>query len=110
MKLEQLPLGAVDWSALPAVTEPGETGSQTARTRDLGEVKLRLVAYSAGYCADHWCAKGHILYVVAGRLTLEHQDGTGFDLVPGMSWHAPDGAAPPHRVVSAAGATIFILD
>ena len=110
MKLGPLPIGAIDWSDVPAVTGPGETGTQTVRTRELGDIKLRLVAYSAGYCADHWCAKGHLVYVVDGHLTLEHEDGTQFALGPGMSWHAPDQAGPPHRVVTERGATIFIVD
>jgi hypothetical protein len=56
MKLEKLPIGAVDWSEVPAAVQAGETGIATARTRDLGPVKLRLVEYGAGYRADHWCA------------------------------------------------------
>jgi uncharacterized cupin superfamily protein len=110
MKLDALPIGAVDWRQIPAVGHAGETGSATARTRDLGGVKLRVVQYGAGYRADHWCAKGHIVHVLAGDLTIEHDDGRRFALAAGMSWHAPDDDGPPHRVVCAAGATVFIVD
>jgi hypothetical protein len=110
MKLENLPIGAIDWSVVPAVVQPGESGTASARTRDLGAVKLRLVEYGAGYRADHWCAKGHLVHVVAGGLVIEHQDGRRFALGPGMSWHAPDDAGPPHRVLCDHGATVFIVD
>jgi uncharacterized cupin superfamily protein len=110
MKLQRLPIGAVDWRKVPAVAHKGETGSATARARDLGGVQLRVVHYGAGYRADHWCAKGHIVHVLAGDLTIEHDDGRRFQLAAGMSWHAPDDDGPPHRVVCAAGATVFIVD
>jgi hypothetical protein len=58
MKLDGLPIGAVDWRRVPAVRHAGETGAATARTRDLGGVQLRIVEYGAGYRADHWCPKG----------------------------------------------------
>ena len=110
MKLDDLPIGAVDWRQVPAVGHAGETGSTTARTRDLGGVQLRIVQYAAGYRADHWCAKGHIVHVLAGELTIEHDDGRRFALSTGMSWHAPGENGPPHRVVCETGATVFIVD
>jgi len=110
MKLEGMTLGATDWSTLPVTVHPGTTGSATARTRQLGDIQLRLVDYGAGYLADHWCAKGHILFVVAGSLVIEHQDGSRCALSPGTSWHAGDGDGPPHRVVCDTGATVFIVD
>ena len=110
MKLDGLPIGAVDWRQVPAVGHAGETGSATARSRDVGGVQLRIVQYGAGYRADHWCAKGHIVHVLAGELTIEHDDGRRFELSAGMSWHAPDATGPPHRVLCEAGATVFIVD
>ncbi len=80
------------------------------RTRQLGEIQLRLVEYSAGYLADHWCHKGHIVFVVAGEIAIEHQRGPTYALTTGMSYHAPDDDAPPHRVRSQGGGTIFIVD
>jgi hypothetical protein len=110
MRLKDLPLGTTDWSTLPASTHPGETGAATARTRQMGDVQVRLIDYSSGYLADHWCAKGHILLVVAGALEIEHRDGPRFALMAGMSWHAADDDGPPHRVVCREGARVFIVD
>jgi len=110
MKLENLAIGAIDWSAIPVVVQSGATGTAAARTCSCGDVRLRLVAYSRGYKADHWCAKDHILHVLAGGLVIEHQDDTRTALSSGASWHAPDDAGPPHRVLCENGATVFIVD
>ncbi len=59
MKLLDLPQGMIDWSLLqPRTIAPGETGSAAARMCLLGDTRVRLVEYGAGYVADHWCDKG----------------------------------------------------
>jgi hypothetical protein len=110
MKLANLPIGATDWSSVPVVVQPGETGTASVQTRNLGDITLRIVAYSLGFKADHWCAKGHIVYVISGSLVIEYKDQTRTSLSAGMNWHAPDDANPPHRVLCEAGATVFIID
>ena len=55
MKLENIPIAAINWVSVPAVVQAGETGTATARTRNLGDIQLRLIDYSGGYKADHWC-------------------------------------------------------
>ena len=110
MKLENVPNGAIDWSGVLAVVEAGETGTATVRTRNLGDIKLRLVTYSGGFRADHWCAKGHIVYVISGSLVIEYEDETRTVLSAGTSWHAPDDVGAAHRVQCESGATVFIVD
>jgi len=110
MRLENLPVGITDWSQVPASAHHGASGTATARTRQFGEIQLRLVDYSAGYLADHWCSKGHLVFVVAGDLTIEHQDGQRYALRPGMSYQVADDDGPPHRALSESGATVFVLD
>src|ERR1043166_4001487 len=110
MKLDGLPIGAVDWRQVAPVAHAGETGTATARTREVGGVQLRVVQYGAGYRADHWCGKGHIVHVLAGDLVIEHDDGRRFALAAGMTWHASDETGPPHRVLCETGATVFIVD
>ena len=109
MKLD-LPRGMIDWQTLPPVTEPGETGSALVRIREHGDTRMRLVEYSAGYVADHWCDRGHILFVVDGELVIEHCDGARYELGRGATWHVADDASVPHRVVCERGATVFIVD
>jgi hypothetical protein len=68
-----------------------------------------MVEYSAGYRADHWCEKGHILLCLAGELEPELADGRVFRLTPGVSYQVADGAEP-HRSSTTTGATLFIVD
>ena len=110
MKLTALPCGAIDWTALPTTAHAGETGAATMRSRSFGDIQLRLVDYSANYLADHWCDKGHVLFVVRGALTIEHRDGSRSDLTAGMAWHVADDGASSHRVFSERGAQVFIVD
>lgn len=70
---------------------------------------MRLVDYSPGYVADHWCSKGHILFCVAGDLRTELADGRVFELGPGMSYQVADDAEP-HRSSTVHGARLFIVD
>jgi hypothetical protein len=110
MRLADIPRGMIDWAKVPRTTHPGETGTATMRSQILGEVQLRMVEYSAGYVADHWCDKGHILLVTERAVTLEHQDGTRYELAAGETWHVADNGAPAHRVICEHGATVFIID
>jgi quercetin dioxygenase-like cupin family protein len=111
MKLTNMPEGVTDWSRTLATTVPGASGGANARARQVGDVQLRVVEYAPGYVADHWCSKGHVIYVIAGELTIEHQtEQPACELAMGMSWHVGDDEAPAHRVRSERGATVFILD
>ncbi len=109
MKMCNIPFGVTDWSAVERTEHPGETGLAYWRTRQFGELRVRLVDYTPGYLADHWCAKGHILFCVSGELETELEDGRRFVLTPGMSYQVADGAEP-HRSRTAVGATLFIVD
>ena len=79
------------------------------RTRHFGGVRVRMVEYSAGYRADHWCDKGHILLCLAGELETELADGRRFVLRPGVSYQVADNAEA-HRSSTRTGATLFIVD
>ena len=74
-----------------------------------GDLRVRMVEYSAGYRADHWCEKGHVLLCLAGEMRTELADGRVFVLRPGVSYQVSDGAEP-HRSSTAGGATLFIVD
>ena len=109
MKISDLPFGTTDWAAVDPTEHPGETGTAQWRTREFGPIRVRMVEYSPGYRADHWCEKGHILFCLAGMLETELLDGRRFQLRPGMSYQVAD-RAEPHRSSTATGATLFIVD
>lgn len=109
MNIIALPFGVTDWSAVPATEHPGESGTARWRTRQFGAIRVRMVEYSPGYVADHWCEKGHILLCLEGELHTELADGRSYTLRPGMSYQVADGAEP-HRSSTATGAKLFIVD
>ena len=83
MKLESIPFDTTDWSADPPTHHAGETGAATWRTREVGGIRVRMVEYSPGYRADHWCRKGHVLLVLEGELETELEDGGASSSAPG---------------------------
>ncbi len=109
MKMENIPFGTTDWASVPRTEHKGATGVAYWRTADFGSIRVRMVEYSRGYTADHWCSKGHILLCLDGELETELADGRGFILKPGMSYQVADGAEA-HRSRTSVGATLFIVD
>jgi len=109
MKIEAVPFGVTDWSGVPETTHPGTSGVATWRTVQAGNVRDRVVTYSPGYLADHWCSRGHILFVLEGELITEIQGGAPHTLTAGMSYQVSDDVAP-HRSSTKTGARLFIVD
>ena len=109
MQMSGIPFGTTDWSAVERTEHKGETGVAHWRTRHFGNIRVRMVEYTAGYLADHWCVKGHILLCVSGELHTDLQDGRRFTLSAGMSYQVADNAEP-HRSHTDSGATLFIVD
>ena len=109
MQLTDIPFGITDWSRIEPTEHPGETGLAYWRTQRFGNIRVRMVEYTPGYVADHWCVKGHILLCIEGELHTELEDGHTFTLKPGMSYQVAD-HAEPHRSHTAVGAKLFIVD
>ena len=109
MELMNIPFGVTEWQELEATEHKGDTGVAYWRTREFGNIRVRMVEYSAGYLADHWCSKGHILFCMEGELHTELDDGRKFILKPGMSYQVADNAEP-HRSSTACGAKLFVVD
>jgi uncharacterized cupin superfamily protein len=108
MKIPPLPFTVTDWSKVEATTHNGETGQALWRTLDIGDLRVRMVEYTPGYLADHWCDRGHVLYVLEGELEL--RDGRTFKLTPGMSYQVSDFGDAAHRSSTKIGAKLFIVD
>lgn len=109
MNMSDIPFGTTDWATIEPTEHAGETGKSYWRTRQFGAIRVRLVEYTPGYLADHWCSKGHILFCIEGELTTELEDGRTFVLKPGMSYQVADNAEA-HRSRTATGAKLFIVD
>ena len=109
MHMSNIPFGTTDWSTIPRTEHPGETGAAYWQTQTFDAIRVRLVEYTPGYLADHWCSKGHILFCTEGELDTELEDGRVFTLKPGMSYQVADNAEP-HRSSTSIGAKLFIVD
>lgn len=109
MLLSDIPFGTTDWSTVESTEHAGDSGVARWRTRQFGSVRVRMVEYSPGYRANHWCEKGHILLCLAGELETELADGRRFYLRPGMSYQVAD-KAEAHRSFTRTGARLFIVD
>ena len=109
MEMNNIPFGTTDWSSIERTEHAGGTGVALWQTKHFGELRVRMVEYTPGYLADHWCEKGHILLCLHGELHTELDDGRTFTLKPGMSYQVAD-RAEPHRSSTSTGATLFIVD
>jgi mannose-6-phosphate isomerase class I len=109
MQMKNITFGTTDWSQVQITQHPGETGMATWRTQQFDDIRVRLVEYSPGYLANHWCKKGHILLCLEGELHTELADGRRFSLKPGMSYQVAD-EAEPHRSSTSSGVKLFIVD
>lgn len=107
--MSAIPFATTDWAQIPRTEYKGELGVAYWRTQHFANIRVRMVDYSPGYVADHWCVKGHILLCVEGVLHTELEDGRKFTLRPGMSYQVADDAEP-HRSYTDVGATLFIVD
>jgi hypothetical protein len=109
LDIASVPFSTTDWSTIPEVPHPGATGTAYWRTLEVGNIRVRMVRYSAGYVADHWCNRGHVLLVLAGEMVTELADGSIHRLGPGMTYQVATNAAP-HRSRTSGGVTLFIVD
>ena len=109
MKMSSIPFGITDWQAVPVTEHDGMSGKAYWRTQHFDNIRVRMVEYTPGYLADHWCEKGHILLCLEGRLETELADGRKFVLTPGVSYQVAD-AAEAHRSSTEIGAKLFIVD
>lgn len=109
MEMKNIPFGTTDWAKIVPTEHKGETGMAVWRTQQFDNVRVRMVEYSAGYRANHWCSKGHILLCLEGELHTNLADGREFILTPGLSYQVADNAES-HRSYTKIGAKLFIVD
>lgn len=104
-----IPFQTIDWNAIPKTIHPGDSGNATWQTLQFGGLRIRLVEYSAGYFADHWCKKGHIVYCIEGEFTSELDNGEKSLLTKGMSYVVSDDVST-HRSFTDNGVKLLIID
>lgn len=110
MKIPELAFTMTDWSTIPKTEHAGEAGVAVWQTFAIGDLRVRMVEYSPGYVADHWCDRGHVLLVLEGELESELRDGRVVRLTPGTSYQVSDFGDAAHRSRTRTGAKLFIVD
>jgi quercetin dioxygenase-like cupin family protein len=110
MKIMDVPFETTDWSKIEPSEHKGESGTSFWRTFEAGNIRVRLVEYSAGFKSDHWCGRGHVLLVLEGELVIQLKGGREFTLNSQTSFQAADDDANPHLAYTEKGAKVFIVD
>jgi len=109
MPSKNIPFQTIDWSSIPRMEHKGETGIAFWQTMQYPGLRIRLVEYSKGYIADHWCTKGHIVHCLEGDFVSELRDGTKPLLTPGMTYVVTDELSS-HRSSTEHGVKLLIID
>lgn len=109
LNMSDILFSTIDWSAIERVEHKGETGTSYWQTIQLEGLRIRIVEYSAGYLADHWCQKGHIVHCLEGSFVTQLESGEQTKLTKGMSYVVSDDMSS-HRSVSADGVKLLIVD
>lgn len=104
-----IPFQVIDWRSILPSLHPGETGSSNWQTLQLPGLRLRIVTYTPGYLADHWCSKGHIVHCLQGSFDSELDTGEVFTLRAGMTYVVSDEESS-HRSKTREGVKLLIID
>ena len=104
-----IPFQTVNWDNIAATEHKGTTGIAYWQTIEFTGLRIRIVTYSPGYMADHWCTKGHIVHCLQGTFISELEGGEAVMLSEGMSYIVSDEMSS-HRSVSTEGVKLLIID
>jgi hypothetical protein len=104
-----IPFQTIDWTTIPTTEYKGERGTAYWQTVQFDGLRIRLVEYSKGYLADHWCQKGHIVHCLEGEFESELQNGEKWILKKGMTYVVSDELSS-HRSITANGVKVLIID
>jgi hypothetical protein len=99
----------IDWTKIEKTEHFGKTGTSFWQTLNYDKIRLRIVEYSAGYLADHWCQKGYIVHCIEGAFESELESGETFTLYQGMTYIVSDDLSS-HRSISKDGVKLLIID
>jgi hypothetical protein len=107
--MSHIPFTAIDWNTIPKTEHKGKNGTAISQTIQYPGLRLRIVEYSDGYLADHWCQKGHIVYCLEGEVVNEQENGERSILKQGMGYVVSDGLSS-HRSNSKEKVKLLIID
>jgi hypothetical protein len=109
MAQHDIPFQVIDWTGIDRTEHPGQTGLAFWKTLQLPGLRIRMVTYSPGYLADHWCQKGHVVHCLEGELVTEHENGEKYTLKRGMTYVVSDNLSS-HRSIAEKEVKLLIID
>ena len=104
-----IPFQVINWEDVPVTSHKGERGMAYWQTLQYAGLRIRIVTYSAGYIADHWCRKGHVVHCLQGTLISELESGEVFTLTKGMTYVVSDELSS-HRSTTNDEVKLMIID
>ena len=107
--MSSIPFQLIDWNKISKEEHKGETGTSFWQTLQYDVLRVRIVEYKAGYLADHWCKKGHIVHCLSGEVINEHENGAKNILKEGMTYIVSDELSS-HRSVAKTDVKLLIID
>ncbi len=107
--MNNIPFTNIDWAAVEKVEHKGEQGTSFWQTQNFDGIRTRIVEYSKGYIADHWCTKGHIVFCLEGSFSSDLGNGETVILTKGMSYIVSDELSS-HKSTTTDGAKLLIID
>lgn len=107
--MSHIPFQTIDWTSVEKIAHKGATGLAFWQTVQFPGLRIRMVEYTNGYLADHWCEKGHIVHCLEGEFVSELKTGEAFKLTKGETYIVSDELSS-HRSVSANGVKLLIID
>ena len=107
--MSNIPFQVIDWDKIPKEEHKGETGTSFWQTLQYDGLRVRIVEYSAGYLADHWCKKGYIVHCLEGEVLNEQENGEKHLLKVGMTYIVSDNLSS-HRSFAKENVKLLIID
>jgi len=107
--MSNIPFQTINWSSIKKVEYNGESGVALWQTIQFAGLRIRLVEYSSGYLADHWCQKGHVVHCLEGEFSTELSTGEKIKLAQGETYVVSDELSS-HRSHSENGVKLLIVD
>jgi hypothetical protein len=107
--MSNIPFQIINWPTISKTEHSGETGTSFWQTIQLDGLRVRIVEDCAGYLADHWCQKGHIVHCLEGEFISELENGEKSLLTKGMTFIVSDNLSS-HRSHSKNGVKLLIID
>ena len=104
-----IPFQTIDWNFIPGEEHKGDKGTSFWQVLQFEGLRIRIVEYSPGYLADHWCTKGHIVHCLEGEVTSELLEKESSWLKKGMTYVVSDEMSS-HRSRTETGCKLLIID